>query len=310
MKKIRLTCKQFILRAVAVHGNKYDYSHVVYVNTLTKVIITCPTHGDFLQRPNAHTSQRQGCPACAKGQASLVRSLTTNQFIERAIQVHGDKYDYTYLSYVNATTKVHINCGVHGIFAQRPHDHMNGVGCPSCGQINRATSNTHATPHFISAAQLIHQDRYQYDAVEYTGLHNGVAIMCSHHGLFYQTPNTHVHCSSGCPKCAHTVSNKEQAWLTQCGIPDNEACRQVILHVGNSWVKVDGYDPETGTVYEFLGDYWHGNPQIHQSEAINSVTKTTFGQLLSRTIARFDVIAQAGYKIIFIWESDFDTCNS
>lgn len=56
----------------------------------------------------------------------------TQKFIKKARQIHGDRYDYSKVEYVNANTKVCIICPEHGEFWQRPDDHLQGQGCPVC----------------------------------------------------------------------------------------------------------------------------------------------------------------------------------
>ena len=128
----KLTKEPFIKKANEIYGDKYDYSKVEYVNNHTKVCINCPEHGEFWQRPSAHL-QGQGCPKCGV----LMRSLKKNEnakkeFNDKARKVHGDKYDYTKVKYVNANTKVCIICPEHGEFWQTPSDHKQGAGCPKC----------------------------------------------------------------------------------------------------------------------------------------------------------------------------------
>lgn len=118
--------EEFIAKSREVHGDKYDYSKTVYVNQTTDVVITCPKHGDFLQRPNNHY-MGAGCPSCSGN-----RRLTTEKFIERAKNVHGNKYDYSKVVYVNNKTKVSIICPEHGEFLQSPDKHLQGRGCPGC----------------------------------------------------------------------------------------------------------------------------------------------------------------------------------
>ena len=92
----KLTTEEFIRKATNVHGNKYDYSKVHYVSIYTKIIITCPVHGDFFQCPHDHLKTR-GCSACSNN-----TTLTTRQFIEKAKKVHGDRYDYSMIRYTKS----------------------------------------------------------------------------------------------------------------------------------------------------------------------------------------------------------------
>ena len=123
----------WIKRAKEIHGDKYDYSKVEYVNNHTKVCITCPEHGDFLQTPVAHLCG-QGCPKCANKINAQKRLMGLGTFIKRAKQIHGDKYDYSKVEYINSKTKVCIICPEHGEFWQKPNKHLLGQGCPICNE--------------------------------------------------------------------------------------------------------------------------------------------------------------------------------
>lgn len=126
--------ESFIEKARKVHCGKYSYLKVSYTNSKTKVIITCPIHGDFEQRPNDHLNG-YGCPMCAKRGRSLNGKLTTDEFIERARKIHGDRYDYSKVVYCNAKKEVVITCKTHGDFMQVPNNHLNGANCPKCSKI-------------------------------------------------------------------------------------------------------------------------------------------------------------------------------
>ena len=122
----QLTKEEFIQKAREVHGDKYDYSKVEYVNKNTKVKIICPIHGEFFQTPNNHL-QGHGCHKCVG-----CKQLTKEEFIQKAREAHGYKYDYSKVEYINAHTKVKIICPIHGEFEQEPNSHLEGKGCPNC----------------------------------------------------------------------------------------------------------------------------------------------------------------------------------
>lgn len=136
----RMTTEQFIEKACKIHHNKYDYTKVDYVNTETPVHIICKTCGcEFDQTPHNHL-KGSGCKRCfdteKRGKSQL---LTTEQFIDKAQDVHGDKYDYSKVRYISANIPVTIichkkdsNCNEHGKFLQTPGGHLYGQGCPIC----------------------------------------------------------------------------------------------------------------------------------------------------------------------------------
>ena len=120
--------EQFITQAKEIHGNKYDYSKTVYVNTCTPVSIICPIHGEFKKRPAEPIKRRSGCPKCGK-----VAKHTKESFIEKAREKHGNTYGYSKVEYINNRVPVIITCPKHGDFKQMPKMHMKGHGCPTCG---------------------------------------------------------------------------------------------------------------------------------------------------------------------------------
>lgn len=122
----KLTSKEFIEKARVIHQNKYDYSEVVYLNSLIKVKIICPIHGAFIQTPNKHLS-KHGCLNCSK-----TRKITNEEFIFKANKTHKNTYDYNECKYINMHKKVKIKCLKHGMFEQAPDSHLKGQGCPKC----------------------------------------------------------------------------------------------------------------------------------------------------------------------------------
>lgn len=134
----KLTTQEFIEKAKQVHEDKYDYSKVDYEGNKIKVSIICPVHGEWQQRPNDHLSG-YGCPRCQYEYLSSLFIKTTDQFIENAINIHGDKYNYSKIIYKGKDKKVKIICSKHGEFEQTPHTHLQGQGCPKCNQSHGET---------------------------------------------------------------------------------------------------------------------------------------------------------------------------
>ena len=124
---IKLTCEQFINKAKEIHGDKYDYSKVEYINCKEKVCIICPKHGEFWQQPNNHLTGK-GCGKCANKQ------MDTKYFIEKCNMIHNYRYNYSKVEYIDKNTYVTIICPIHGEYLQRPTYHLSGNGCPKCRQ--------------------------------------------------------------------------------------------------------------------------------------------------------------------------------
>lgn len=195
----RVTTVDFIRQAQKVHGDRYDYSRVEYVKAIQDVIIICKHHGEFLQRPSNHLTG-YGCRKCG-GSAPV----THDEFIERATSVHGDRYDYSDVSFSSVETKIAIRCREHGIFHQRLLSHLRGFNCPKCGRASTAKKLGHDFSRFCDDARQTHGKKYDYSKVRYFNALSKVTIVCPNHGDFAQTPAHHIR-GVGCPKCGDESS--------------------------------------------------------------------------------------------------------
>lgn len=197
----KLTQEEFINKCINAHGNKYDYTKTVFTNSRDKVVITCPIHGDFMQKANEHV-RGHGCPYCGG-----TKKLNTELFIQRAKEIHGDKYDYSETQYINSNTKIKIICKKHGIFEQLPFSHLNNSGCPKC------SGRCGNTEDYISKAKEVHGNKYDYSKVEYKNNNDLITIICPIHGDFEQRAVKHL-IGHGCPKCANE-KRKEKLTLSK-----------------------------------------------------------------------------------------------
>lgn len=187
---------KFIEKAINKYGNKYDYSQVNYVNNRTKVDIVCPSHGIFQQRPDNHLYSN-GCPKCRKN------SLGERNFIKRAIDVHGDKYDYSHVNYANIKSKVTIICPTHGVFEQKADSHISGHGCNKCKYDDMRLTLS----EFISNSNHKHDFKYDYTKVKLTTVNEKVTIICDKHGEFEQRASNHLN-GNGCPSCTRSLGEE------------------------------------------------------------------------------------------------------
>ena len=191
----------FIEKAKSIHGNKYDYSKAEYINCETKVCIICPEHGEFWQTPYVHNNLKCGCPKCGHVKTNNAKKLNKQQFIEKAREVQGDKYDYSKVEYINSKKKVCVICPEHGEFWQAPSSHLNGQGCPKCFSNKKRILYSFNKQQFIEKAKSIHGNKYDYSKINYVNANTKVCIICPEHGEFWQTPYVHNNLKCGCPKC-------------------------------------------------------------------------------------------------------------
>ena len=203
--------EQFIIDATLIHGDKYDYSKVVYENNLKEVIIICKEHGEFLQLPKTH-KRGNGCKDCGIIRTVNARKGNTIDFIQKSIIIHGEAYIYSKVDYKTAREEVIIICKLHGDFLQIPSSHLGGAGCKKCS-IEYITCLKNKTIDFIENAIMIHGNKYDYSKVDYINSNTKIIIICKEHGEFEQTPHGHT---SGrrCIKCSILSSSKKKTKTT------------------------------------------------------------------------------------------------
>lgn len=258
----RYTLETFSEKANKVHNNKYKY---ISFESMTKLVeIECPHHGIFLQQGGSHV-RGVGCAKCTGN-----NKCTTEEFIEKAVKVHGDKYDYSLVKYVNAKTPVNIICKEHGVFQQKPDKHINAKhGCHKC--CNGGIQLTHE--EFETRAREVHGDKYQYVS-EYVNMNTHMEIYCEKHGSFHQTPLNHIHDSNGCPKCISSKGEEEIRifleenkiyYIPQYRFDD---CRSIKF---NNKLPFDFYLPELNLCIEYNGiqhyeytEYFHKTLEIFE----------------------------------------------
>ena len=217
--------EQFLQKIKSIYGDKYDYSKVKYNGVNEDVTIICPIHGEFLITPKI-LYYGKGCPQCSGNVRKKRKTKTTEQFINEAKQVHGNKYDYSKTQYIQSDKKITIICPIHGEFYQRASSHLSGCGCPKCGTVKGISIKKKSIEQFIDEANIVHNNKYNYTKVDYKNAYTKIKIICPEHGEFEQTPNAHLK-GEGCPTCSkskHFRSKGEQIienWLLNNNISYN-----------------------------------------------------------------------------------------
>lgn len=293
MKK--LTHYEVIERASARFPD-YDFSKSVYVDAATCFLVSCPAHGEFLTKRDKLLNGI-GCKKCYND----LRCRSREDFIRNAIEVHGSKYDYSDVVYSRANRNVDIICRTHGKFQQIANNHLQGNKCPQCARVENANRQTTKFSEFLALANTTHSNKYTYDSTSYTKLGAKLLIVCPEHGEFRQGGFSHIN-GRGCPACGRKYNIKEDRWLSQF----ENLSKQHRIDIGNKYVIVDGFNPFTNTIYEFYGDYWHGNPAVYNPQDFNTKRRMTFGKLYNATVERSKLLRTHNYNIVEMWEHDFD----
>lgn len=296
------TFDQFVEKARAKHGKRYEYDKTTYTRAKDKLTIRCRTCGNvFQQQGNAHL-QGTGCPKCMVKQAHVKQSYGGEGFLERARQVHGEKFSYLGCTDPNWTQKSVVTWQCRDckwVNDQLVLNHLAGKGCARCSKKEK-----HTLESFILKCQMVHgPSRYDYSEVVYMTNQVPIWVTCVACNTRWATqPDNHMN-GKGCPTCSikKFVSKGETEWLDSLGIPAENR---------NAWIVVNGrkfnVDALVGkTVYEFDGDYYHGNPDVHPPGKINHRCGVTMRELHERTLQRRKELIDAGYEIVFIWEKDW-----
>lgn len=277
----------FVEEALHTHGNRYSYEKINsdnYSNLSAKVEIICHEHGSFWQSPANHR-KGVGCPKCGEEKAKKSRLLTLDQFIEKAKKVHGEKYSYAESEYLTSHLPIKITCPSHGPFWQTANDHIIGHGCQKCGRDRTREGRTLGTAEFITRSKDIHKERYSYSEVQYTRNSIPVEIICGKHGIFSQTPASHMK-GSGCPKCSSNTSRGEKEVLDYVTSLGFSAKKQRIEKF-----EIDIYIQEANLAIEYNGLYWHREEVLGRDYHLNKT----------------NACKEKGIRLIHIFEDEWTT---
>jgi hypothetical protein len=212
-RSLEARLNNFLTRAKDIHGDKYSYKKVNFVNVRTPITITCSTHGDFEQLPSVHLGKGgAGCPKCANSLNGNNSRLDPNEFINRIHKLFGNTYDYTFCKYVKSDEKVKIICNTHGEFSILPHKLLSGNGCPNCANLSRSNKLSISFDEFVAKAVNKHGDKFLYSKISYKSMSVGkIDITCKKHNeVFSQLPIIHLRSKSGCPSCKKESVSKSK----------------------------------------------------------------------------------------------------
>ena len=356
--KFKSNTENFINKAKKIHGDKYDYSKVNYVNSTTKVCIICPEHGEFWQVPYYHLAGN-GCQVCAnksrknstktkkttkefinectniygkkydyskveyvnahtkvciidvitgeeimitpttlltKGVRKKKKNITSEDWIKMAKEVHGDKYDYSKTVYNGKKNKIIFKCPKHGFVEQLPNNHIK-YGCGLCGKEEGHLKRTKDKCVFIEECKKVHGDKYDYSKVDYVNGHEKVCIICPKHGEFWQSPEKHLYSSNGCPKCKTSKLEEEiMVYLENNNIDYIFQYSPDFLKNGKGRQKLDFYLPKYNTAIECQG-IQHFTPSRFSALSLVELNK-------KRDIVKYERCIENGVNILYYTTSD------
>lgn len=298
----RSTVEEFIEKARAVFGNRYDYSQFEYVNDRTPGIIICPDHGPFLKTPSHHL-RGQGCPRCSKRN----HQRTQEETVAECRAVHGDTYDLSKVTYNGSSGKITVGCRLHGDFRISWGHFLNGQGCPKCRYIKSAQSKTKTTEKYIEEARAIWGNRYDYSKVNYTKGYEKIEIICREHGPFWIAANNHISSvhPQGCPVCGRISCDSQRSmsseeYFSRCRVVHNnryDYSHAVFDGVGS---KIDIICPIHGLFTQNAGNHLylgHGCPKCGMSTPYYERELTEFIQSKGYEVIQHDRQALDGLEL-------------
>lgn len=258
-----------------LYGEIYSYKLNLNASyrVTDKINFICPEHGEINQMIRIHLKGK-GCKRCIyDNRLPLTTGLS---IIERARQVHGDKYQYNIDgdSVYYITQKIEIICPIHGSFKQQIKGHLEGSGCRKCGRLICRNLFVKSTEQFIADAKKIHGDTYDYSKSEYIRSHDKLIITCKKHGDFLQKPYSHLH-GHGCPKCLYAKHKLEKEiikFVKSLKVKVKANDRTTLFDESTKFYKeIDIYLPELNKGIEVNGVYWHKihermNPGYHKNK--------------------------------------------
>lgn len=299
----------FIENAIQKWGNIFDYSKVDYKDSNNKVIIICKKHGEIEIFPPNHLSY--GCGYCGRETNKRnidLKEKCKREFMLKANTIHENIYDYSKSVYEDAVSKVIVICKTHGEFSISPNNHLRGKGCPACGtecsKLARLKDFDEYKPEFIK----LYGDKYDYSSVVWEGGSKPITVICKKHGEFNILPYLHK-VGKECQKCSNQHSGISMGWLLfmeKRYLTEIQHARNLgEFVIPGTRYKADGYIKSSNTIFEFHGDFWHGNPELYDETELNPKLGISYGELYTRTKTKSKLIIDKGFNLIEVWENDW-----
>ena len=288
----------FLSKAKLIHQDFYDYSLVEYTNMNTKVIIKCPLHGVFKQSPYKHINRKQGCPICGIEKSRIKRIKPFYIFLNQAIKIHGDNYDYSLskIDYEGAFKKVRIICKKHGEWRQTPDNHINDKkGCYYCGLEKLSKHFSRTQDEFITLANNVHNNKYDYSEVIYKGADEKIKIICKKHGIWEQTAHSHLK-GHNCPKCTGNIPLTKKEFVDRARNIHGDIYDYSLSNYINAHTKVLIKCKEYGVFKQTPTDHIHSNGK-GCSKCVESVGERFIRLFLEKN------------NIEYIYQKKFDDCK-
>lgn len=282
MSQKKISTEEIVQRFIEKHGVKYNYDRVIYNDYRGKVSIGCQVHGYFEQSVSNHMSG-YGCTKCKMDYLVSLRTLTTEKFIAKAKEVHGDRYGYEKVEYVHNRKPVIVTCKIHGDFFHEPHTHLQGRNCIKCKYEHMGDLLRLSREEFLRRANDVHLNKYSYDKAVYTGMNKAITITCPVHGDFERAALSHVS-GSGCYSC--TSSRGESVIETILNKASIKFIREYIVPNVKPSFRYDFFLLDLNIFIEFHGiQHFKYIPFFHKT-GIGDLKRRQLTDAIKKDVAR------------------------
>lgn len=237
-------------------GDNISFEKLIYLGVVNKCVLICKKHNlEITSKPCNFLRSKYCCPECKK-EASQEKGKKL--FLQKAKEIHGNKYDYSLVDYKGRQQKVKIICPIHGVFEQLPGNHIHSTlkqGCPKCGHSKAAKKRQMTTEDFVQKSKEINGNKYDYSKTKFINMKTKVEIICPEHGSFFQNPDNHLRKKYGCPFCNESHGEKKiSKWLKSNNFSFEREKTYLDDYGPKGWpLPYDFYIPSKNMLIEFQG---------------------------------------------------------
>lgn len=279
----------------------YLDSGQTYEGSGSKLVFVCENNHRWKARPGDILNKNIGCPHCAgivrRGFRQALLDIKEKWPQLTVCSQHGDQ--------LGRRESVEVQCENNHIWDTTYERLMNGHYCPHCYGNARYNQQTFIQKLLTVAPTIQVLGQYQQT-------HIPIDVKCNVCQHRWKPRPYNLIQGYGCPQCSRNnkFSKKSLVWLKYIELRDNcklnHATQYGEFRVPGTRYRVDGFNPKTNTIYEFYGDYWHGNPKVYDPTQYNQHLNKSYNDLYQHTILREQKLINLGYNVVSVWESDFD----
>lgn len=298
--KRRVDKKEILNRIKSKFGNLYEVDKNSVSKVTSPIRLNCKTHGWFEGLIN-NLINSSGCPHCKNAKTAIIRNkklkLSRDEIIERFESIHGDTYSYRSARPDGINSIVKIHCAKHGYFEQKVSTHLQGKGCPDCGNEKRRMGQFLQQSELYSRLKQLNGDLFIYPPNLGLELREDVPIICREHGIFYQPLRIHLD-GNGCSECSQSLGARRVShWLNEHEI-NYEV--EALIPAGKKGLplRADFFLPDYNMYIEYDGEQHFKPIAFFGMDEKTSIL--VFNEQKERDLAKENWILDNGFELLRI----------